>query len=147
MAHRLPRVEIYVDGACSGNPGPGGWAAILRWQGKEKVLTGGEARTTNQRMELTAAVAALSALKRPAEVHIYSDSQYLVRGMTEWLPNWKKRGWKNAAGEPVANRDLWEKLDELAHLHRVRWVWIRGHAGHPDNERADALARQSIPKR
>jgi ribonuclease HI len=138
-------VEIHTDGACSGNPGPGGWAAILRWRGHEKELSGGEAETTNNRMELTAAIRALESLKRPMRVRIHTDSQYLQRGIREWLPRWKARGWRTADRKPVANRDLWERLDELARRHRIEWVWLRGHAGDPLNERADRLARAAIP--
>lgn len=138
-------VEVHTDGACSGNPGPGGWAAILRWRGHEKELSGGEAETTNNRMELTAAIRALESLKRPMRVRIHTDSQYLQRGIREWLPRWKARGWRTADRKPVANRDLWERLDELARRHRIEWVWLRGHAGDPLNERADRLARAAIP--
>ncbi len=138
-------VEVHTDGACSGNPGPGGWAAILRWSGHEKELSGGEAETTNNRMELTAAIRALESLKRPMRVRIHTDSQYLQRGIREWLPGWKARGWRTADRKPVANRDLWERLDELARRHRIEWVWLRGHAGDPLNERADRLARAAIP--
>ncbi|MCX7630351.1 MAG: ribonuclease HI [Geminicoccaceae bacterium] len=139
-------VEIHTDGACSGNPGPGGWAAILRWRGHEKELSGGEARTTNNRMELMAAIAALEALKRPMRVRIVTDSDYLRRGITEWLPAWKARGWRKADKEPVKNLDLWQRLDAAAGRHRVEWRWIRGHAGDPLNERADRLARAAMPR-
>ncbi|MDX8402165.1 MAG: ribonuclease HI [Mariprofundaceae bacterium] len=140
-----PLVEAFTDGACSGNPGPGGWGVVLRAGAHEKELFGGEAQTTNQRMELRAAIEALKALKKPCRIVIHSDSKYVVQGMTEWIHNWKKNGWKNAAKQPVANRDLWEELDRLASRHEVRWEWVRGHAGHAENERADALARQGIP--
>ncbi|VEG90096.1 ribonuclease HI [Legionella spiritensis] len=137
-------VEIFTDGACKGNPGPGGWGALLRYQGQEKTLYGSETHTTNNRMELTAAIKALEALKRSCDVDIYTDSQYLRQGMTEWLAGWKKKGWRNSKREPVKNADLWQKLDELAGLHRIRWHWIKGHAGHPENEKADELANQAI---
>ncbi len=140
-----PEVEAFTDGACSGNPGPGGWGVLLRAGSHEKELCGGAAHTTNQRMELTAAIEALRALKRPSHITIHSDSKYVVQGMTEWIHGWKKRGWKNAAKQPVANRDLWEELDRLAARHEVRWEWVKGHAGHAENERADALARKGIP--
>jgi ribonuclease HI len=137
-------VEIFTDGACSGNPGPGGWGAVLRYGEAEKELSGGEAATTNNRMELTAAIAALEALKRPCRVKLYTDSQYLRDGITKRLPNWKARGWKTAAKEPVKNVDLWQRLEAAASQHAVEWHWVRGHAGHPENERADALARAAI---
>jgi ribonuclease HI len=137
-------VEIFTDGACSGNPGPGGWGAVLRYGEAEKELSGGEAATTNNRMELTAAIAALEALKRPCRVKLYTDSQYLRDGITKWLLNWKARGWKTAAKEPVKNVDLWQRLEAAASQHAVEWHWVRGHAGHPENERADALARAAI---
>lgn len=139
-------VEIHTDGACSGNPGPGGWAAILRWRGHEKVLSGGEPETTNNRMELTAAIRALESLKRPVRVRVYTDSRYLQQGIERWLPEWKKRGWRTADRRPVANRDLWERLEQLVGQHRVEWVWIAGHADDPLNERVDRLARAAIPK-
>ncbi len=137
-------VEIHTDGACSGNPGPGGWAAILAWKGRRKELSGAEPETTNNRMELLAAIRALEALKRPMRVRIYTDSEYLRRGMTEWLEGWKRRGWRTSARKPVKNRDLWERLDELCRRHRVEWRWLKGHAGDPLNERADRLAREAI---
>lgn len=138
------KVEIFCDGACSGNPGPGGWGAILRYGGHEKELSGGECETTNNRMELTGAIAALESLKRPCRVVLTTDSQYLVKGMTEWLDGWVKKGWKNSKKEPVLNRDLWERLKSLAEAHRIDWAWVRGHDGHPENERCDLLARQAI---
>ncbi len=141
-----PNVEAFTYGACSGNPGPGGWGVILRSGRHEKEISGGEPETTNQRMELQAAIEALKALKRPCRVTIYSDSKYVVQGMTEWIHGWKKRGWKNANRQPVANQDLWRELDRLSQKHEVRWEWVRGHAGHEENERADALARQAIPE-
>jgi len=140
-----PLVDAYVDGACSGNPGPGGWGVLLRTGGREKELYGGETATTNQRMELTAAIEALKALKKPCRITIHSDSKYVVTGMTEWIREWKPRGWKTAAKKPVANLELWQQLDRLAAGHEVRWQWVKGHAGHAENERADALARCGIP--
>lgn len=134
------KVTIYTDGACSGNPGPGGWAAILSYKGKEKELSGGEGLTTNNRMELTAAIEALRALKRPCAVDLYTDSQYVRMGITEWMHNWKKRGWKTADRKPVKNEDLWLALDELTHTHEVAWHWVKGHADDPLNIRADELA-------
>jgi ribonuclease HI len=137
-------VEIFTDGACRGNPGPGGWAAILRYRGVEKELSGYEADTTNNRMEMTAAIAGLEALKRPCRVRLYSDSQYLRDGITKWIHGWKQRGWRTADKQPVKNVDLWQRLDAAAARHLVTWEWVRGHAGHPENERADALARAAI---
>ena len=137
-------VEIFTDGACSGNPGPGGWGALLRWNGKEKELCGGEADSTNNRMEMMAAICALEALKRPSRVAITTDSNYLRDGITKWIHGWKKNGWKTAAKKPVKNKDLWERLDRALQPHRIEWHWIKGHSGHPENERADALARQGI---
>ena len=137
-------VEIFTDGACSGNPGPGGWGAILRYGETEKELSGGEVPTTNNRMELMAAIAALEALTRPCAVRLYTDSQYVRDGITKWLPTWKARGWRTADKKPVKNVDLWQRLDATAGPHRVEWHWVRGHAGHPENERADALARAAI---
>ena len=138
-------IEAFTDGACSGNPGPGGWGVWLRYGNHEKELCGGESDTTNQRMELQAAIEALKALKRPSSITIYSDSKYVIQGITEWIDGWKKRDWKNTAKKPVANRDLWEQLDALNERHQVTWQWVKGHAGHEGNERADALARQGIP--
>ena len=137
-------VEIFSDGACSGNPGPGGWGTILRFGDREKELSGYEAETTNNRMELMAAIAGLKALKRPCKVRITTDSQYLKKGMTEWIEGWIRRGWKNTQKKPVANRDLWEKLLELAGPHQIEWHWVRGHDGHLENERCDELARLAI---
>lgn len=134
-------VEIFTDGACSGNPGPGGWGVVLRWRGIEKELSGGEPATTNNRMELTAAIIGLGALKRPCRVRLYSDSQYLRDGITKWIAGWKARGWRTADKKPVKNIDLWQQLEAAALPHRVEWAWVRGHSGHPENERADALAR------
>jgi ribonuclease HI len=138
------RVEIFCDGACSGNPGPGGWGSILRYGNHEKELSGGAAATTNNRMELTAAIAALESLTRPCQVVLTTDSQYLVKGMTEWLAGWQKRGWVNSKKEPVLNRDLWERLADLAQKHQITWRWVRGHNGHAENERCDELARQAV---
>ncbi len=137
-------VEIYTDGACRGNPGPGGWGVVLRYGGYEKSLYGGAAQTTNNRMELTAAIQALESLKRPCRVVLTTDSQYLRRGITEWLPNWKRRGWRTAERKPVKNADLWQRLDILAAHHEIDWRWVRGHDGHPGNEQADRLANQGV---
>jgi len=137
-------VEIFTDGACSGNPGPGGWGVILRARGAEKELSGSEPLTTNNRMELMAAIAALEALKRPCQVKLYTDSQYLRDGITQWLPAWKARGWRTSGKTPVKNLDLWQRLEAAAAPHDIEWHWVRGHAGHPENERADALARAAI---
>ena len=134
-------VQIHTDGACLGNPGPGGWAGLLRWRGIEREVAGGEPDTTNNRMELMAAIAALEALREPCEVVLHTDSQYVRQGITEWMANWLRRGWKTAGGDPVKNRDLWERLHAAAARHRVDWRWINGHAGDPDNERVDQLAR------
>ncbi len=142
----LPHVAIYTDGACKGNPGPGGWAAVLVSGQHRRELSGFEARTTNNRMELTAAIEALRALRRRATVDLYTDSQYLRQGMQEWLPRWKKNRWRTAGRQPVKNEDLWRELDRLCSLHEVRWHWLRGHAGHPENERSDRLARAEISK-
>jgi ribonuclease HI len=139
-----PEVIIYTDGACSGNPGPGGWGAILMYGGHEKELWGGEAHTTNNRMEMLAAIKALEALKRPCRVELHTDSQYLRQGITEWLAGWKARGWRTAAKAPVKNEDLWRALDAARQRHEVAWRWVKGHSGHPLNERADGLARRGI---
>ncbi|HEX5125887.1 MAG TPA: ribonuclease HI [Rhodocyclaceae bacterium] len=138
----METIDIYTDGACSGNPGPGGWGAILRVGLHEKELWGGEPLTTNNRMELTAVLRALAALKRPVSVRVFTDSQYVQKGISEWIHSWKARGWKTAAKEPVKNEDLWRALDAQAAIHQVKWLWVKGHAGHPENERADALARK-----
>jgi ribonuclease HI len=140
----MNKVEIYTDGACRGNPGPGGWGALLRAGAHEKELYGAEPETTNNRMELMAAIQALEALKRPVEVSVTTDSQYLRKGITEWLPQWKRRGWKTADKKPVKNQDLWERLERALGQHRIHWHWIKGHSGHPENERADRLANQAI---
>ncbi|HEX6829342.1 MAG TPA: ribonuclease HI [Burkholderiales bacterium] len=137
-------VEIFTDGACKGNPGPGGWGAWLVSAGREKELCGGEAQTTNNRMELTAVIRALQALKRPSRVRVHTDSQYVMNGITDWIRAWKKRGWRTADRKPVKNEDLWRELDALASLHEVKWVWVRGHSGHDGNERADALANRGV---
>ena len=138
-------MEIFTDGACRGNPGPGGWAAILRYGDVEKELSGGEAATTNNRMEMTAAIAALEALKRPCRVRLHTDSRYLHDGITQWLRSWKARNWRTADKKPVKNVDLWRRLDAAAGPHGIEWIWVRGHAGHPENERVDALARAAVP--
>ncbi len=135
-------VRIHTDGACKGNPGRGGWGALLQFGDHERELFGGEAHTTNNRMELTAVIRALEALKRPCRVEVHTDSEYVKNGITEWLPAWKRRGWKTADRKPVKNVDLWHALDAVAALHEVRWHWVRGHAGHDGNERADALANR-----
>lgn len=135
------RVEIYTDGACSGNPGPGGWGALLRLGSEERTLMGGEPATTNNRMELMAAINALEALKRPCSVALYTDSGYLRGGITNWISNWKKNGWKTADKKPVKNADLWARLERAAEPHQIEWHWVKAHNGHIDNERADALAR------
>ena len=143
---QLPTVEIFTDGACSGNPGSGGWGAILRAGAREKELWGGARETTNNRMELLAPIHALRALKRPVSADVYTDSQYVQKGITQWLDGWKRRGWKTADGSAVKNRDLWQALEEAAAGHTLRWHWVKGHAGHPQNERADALAREAIAR-
>jgi len=141
----MPKVvEVFTDGACKGNPGPGGWAALLRFNGVEKVLSGGERRTTNNRMEMTAAIKALEALKRPSRVVVNTDSQYLRLGITQWLANWKRRGWRTSQGTPVKNADLWRQLDEAASRHEVEWHWVAGHSGHHENTLVDSLARDAV---
>jgi ribonuclease HI len=137
-------VEIHTDGACSGNPGPGGWGAVLRWRGRVKELSGCEPMTTNNRMELLAAISSLETLKRPLTVHVYTDSNYLRQGITTWLPAWKARGWRTVAKQAVKNQDLWERLEAALGRHDVHWHWVKGHAGNADNERADQLARAAI---
>ncbi len=140
-----PRVEIFTDGACSGNPGIGGWGAILRYKTEEKELSGGELQTTNNRMELMAVIRALSALKKTCNISLYTDSQYVMKGITEWMTNWKKNGWKTSnKKQAVKNVDLWQQLDELVQKHEIRWIWVKGHNGHPENERCDALARAEV---
>jgi ribonuclease HI len=137
-------IEIYTDGACRGNPGPGGWGALLKSDKSEKELSGAEPSTTNNRMELTAVIRALEALKRPVQARLYTDSEYVRRGITEWLPAWKSRGWRTADRKPVKNQDLWQQLDELASRHEIEWRWVPGHAGVPGNERVDRLANEAI---
>ena len=143
----LPDVEIFTDGACKGNPGPGGWGAILRASGKERELSGGESPTTNNRMELMAAIEALNALKRPCHVQLWTDSNYVRDGITKWIHGWRRNGWRTADKKPVKNAELWQALVEAAEPHRVDWHWVKGHAGHPENERADALACAEAEKR
>jgi ribonuclease HI len=138
-------VEVYTDGACRGNPGPGGWGVLLRFNGAQKELYGGEADTTNNRMELMAAIRALEALKRTSRVKLYTDSLYVMKGITSWIHDWKRKGWRTADKKPVKNEDLWRRLDELAVKHDIEWHWVKGHAGHPENERADELANKGIP--
>ena len=138
-------VEIHTDGACSGNPGPGGWGAVLSWRGHTKEISGFEPATTNNRMELTAAIEALESLKRPMAVRMFTDSNYLRQGITNWLPAWRVRGWRTADNKPVKNEDLWRELDRAASRHEIEWHWVKGHAGHPENERADRLANKGIP--
>jgi len=138
-------VVIYTDGACSGNPGPGGWGSVLKYNGHRRELSGGEPSTTNNRMELMAVIQALETLKRPCEVLIHTDSTYVMKGMTEWLAQWKRRHWRTADRKPVKNVELWQRLEEATHRHRIEWRWVRGHSGVPENERADELARLAIP--
>jgi ribonuclease HI len=140
----MKTVEVYTDGACSGNPGPGGWGAMMRYNAKVKELSGGEAMTTNNRMELTAAIEALKALKEPCRVELHTDSEYVKNGISAWIEGWKRNGWKTADRKPVKNAELWQALDEARRRHDVRWHWVKGHAGHPENERADELARAGM---
>jgi ribonuclease HI len=142
----LKSVEIFTDGACSGNPGPGGWGAILRWDGVKREISGGETDTTNNKMELTAAIEALESLKEPCSVKLCTDSAYVKNGITKWIRGWKKNGWRTSNGTPVKNADLWQELDGLCRRHKVQWTWVAGHAGHPENERCDCLARSQIEK-
>lgn len=146
MQSDLPIVEIYADGACKGNPGPGGWGAWLRYGGREKELSGGEANTTNNRMELTAVIQALKALTKPCQLKIYTDSVYVQKGMTEWIEGWKARNWRTSDKKPVKNDDLWRLLDQLTQPHHIEWIWVKGHAGNPGNERADRLANHGVEK-
>jgi ribonuclease HI len=146
LAIKRPQVTIYTDGACKGNPGPGGWGAWLHSAGHDKELFGGERETTNNRMELTAPIEALASLKRSCDVVVYLDSEYVRKGITEWITNWQRRGWKTADGKPVKNADLWQRLDALRKLHKVEWRWVKGHAGDPGNERADMLANKGVPR-
>ena len=140
-------LDIFTDGACSGNPGPGGWGALLRWGRAEKEMNGGEPETTNNRMELMAAIMSLESLTRPVKVRVHTDSQYVRNGITKWITNWKRNGWKTAAKKPVKNADLWQRLEDAANKHSVEWHWVRGHDGHVENERADELARDGVPRR
>lgn len=144
MSAEAVKTEIFTDGACRGNPGPGGWGVLLRHNGHEKTLFGAEAETTNNRMELMAAIQALESLKRPCRVHLTTDSQYVQKGILEWMAGWKRRGWKTAAKKPVKNVDLWKRLDAATNGHDIQWHWVRGHNGHPENELADALANKAI---
>lgn len=146
MTPARKHVEIHTDGACLGNPGPGGWAALLRWRGQEREVAGGEPDTTNNRMELMAAISALEALREPCDATLHTDSQYVRQGITLWMPNWVRRGWKTAGGDPVKNRDLWERLNAAVAAHKVDWRWVKGHSGDPDNERVDQLARVQAVK-
>lgn len=143
----MEEVIIYTDGACSGNPGPGGWGALLQCRDNERELSGGEPATTNNRMELMAVIEALNALKKPVRAVVHTDSQYVQKGISEWIHGWKRKGWKTASGSPVKNVDLWQALDSAARAHQVEWKWVKGHAGHPENERVDRLARDAIPAR
>lgn len=140
----VKQVEVYSDGACRGNPGAGGWGAVLRYEGREKELYGGESDTTNNRMELTAVIRSLEALRQPCKVRVTTDSQYVKNGITQWIKNWKRNGWRTSSKKPVKNVDLWLRLDELVQAHHIDWAWVKGHAGHPENERADALANRGI---
>lgn len=141
----MTRVELYTDGACSGNPGPGGWGAILIHGSRRREMSGGERETTNNRMEMMAVIKGVEALNRSCLVHIHTDSTYVMKGMTEWMDNWKKKGWKTSARKPVKNVDLWQKLDEILNGHQVKWHWVKGHSGVAENERADELARLAVP--
>lgn len=143
----MKKVELYTDGACRGNPGPGGWGVLLRYSDQERELYGYQAEATNNQMELMAAIRGLEALKQPCEVVLTTDSKYVLQGMTEWLAAWKRKGWRSASGQPVKNQDLWQRLDTAAQLHKIQWVWVRGHTGHPDNERVDGLANRAINER
>jgi len=140
-------VDIYTDGACSGNPGPGGWGSVLLWGDHRKELSGGESETTNNRMEMMAVIKSLDVLKKPCDIKLFTDSVYVMKGVTEWMPQWKKRNWRTASRQPVKNVDLWQKLEASLHTHKVHWIWVRGHSGVPENERADELARMAIPRK
>lgn len=142
----VAEVELFTDGACKGNPGPGGWGVLMRYGAHEKRLCGGEPATTNNRMELTAVIEGLNALNRPAAIHVYSDSQYVQKGVSEWMPNWKRRNWRTASGQPVKNQDLWQALDAVTRRHQISWHWVKGHAGHPENEEADRLANLGVER-
>lgn len=146
MSDAARTIDAFTDGACLGNPGPGGWAALLRWNGHERLLDGAEPATTNNRMELSAAIAALEALKRPCRVRLATDSQYVKQGIEEWLPRWRANGWRTADRKPVKNQDLWQRLAEAAARHEVTWQWVRGHAGHAENERVDQAAREAAER-
>jgi ribonuclease HI len=143
----VKKVELYTDGACRGNPGPGGWGVLLRYEEQERELYGYQAEATNNQMELMAAIRGLEALKQPCEVSLTTDSKYVLQGMTEWLAGWKRKGWRSASGQPVKNQDLWQRLDSAAQPHTIKWNWVRGHTGHPDNERVDGLANRAIDER
>lgn len=143
----MKKVELYTDGACRGNPGPGGWGVLLRYAEQERELYGYQAVTTNNQMELMAAIRGLEALKQPCEVTVTTDSKYVLQGMTEWLAGWKRKAWKSASGQPVKNQDLWQRLDAAAQPHQIKWNWVRGHTGHPENERVDRLANRAIDER
>lgn len=144
MSDFRENIELYVDGACRGNPGPGGWGVLLRYRGVEKELSGAQLETTNNQMELMAAIQGLNALSRPSTVAVYSDSEYVRRGITEWIHGWIRKGWKTAAGHAVKNQELWQQLYEATHRHSIEWHWVKGHSGHPENDRVDALARAAI---
>ncbi|WP_342147729.1 ribonuclease HI [Rickettsiella endosymbiont of Aleochara curtula] len=141
---KIPKIEIFTDGACRGNPGPGAWAALLRYQGKEKTISGTETTTTNNRMELMAAIQALMAVKKPCQISLSTDSQYVQKGITEWLPQWKRRNWLTTNKKPVKNSDLWKELATQAERHQIRWEWVKGHSGHPENDRVDSLANAAL---
>ncbi|WP_298609624.1 ribonuclease HI [uncultured Thiothrix sp.] len=143
----MKKVELYTDGACRGNPGPGGWGVLLRYAEQERELYGYQATATNNQMELMAAIRGLEALKQPCEVTLTTDSKYVLQGMTEWLAGWKRKGWKNASGQAVKNQDLWQRLERAAQPHKIKWNWVRGHTGHPENERVDGLANRAIDER
>ena len=146
MSADIPEVDLFTDGACSGNPGPGGWGAILRMGEKERELSGGDPETTNNRMELMGAISGLEALKRPCVVRLYTDSRYVMDGATKWIKGWKRNGWRTADKKPVKNVELWQRLDAAASAHQMKWSWVKGHSGHPENDRADELARSAIAK-